>query len=162
MDCISHLLSRCLAILIAPSERLRSDVIKTFMALPVVLVRKAHLICHTRNSLSNFLIHSECPLLRGGEGLLLTQGDKVIYAWDLDWFAHKLCALKNYSSFASLWLSTHLCTHLVTRLFQDKLSQDMLSPAEKAQRYALLMLHLYLPVLSLLKTFPLRDKLVKR
>lgn len=60
VDCISHLLSRCLAILIAPSERLRSKKMKTSMPLPVVLVGKPHLICHTWNSLSNF--HVPCVL----------------------------------------------------------------------------------------------------
>lgn len=70
---------------------------------------------------------------------------------------------KNYCSFASLWLSTHLCPLILCkRLSQDKQSQDVLSPAEKSQGDMLLMLHLYLPVLSLLKTFPVRDKLVKR
>lgn len=123
VDCISHLLSRCLAILIAPSERLRSDVIKTFMSCSAGEETPSHLshvkipVQFTCSQCSG----GECPFLAGGERLLLTQGDKVMCAQDLDWAAHRLSTCKNFSSFASLWLSTHLCTHLVYKAVSNSL-----------------------------------------
>lgn len=103
---------------------------------------------------------SECPLLSGGEWLLLTQGDKVTCGWDLDWAAHKLCSCKKSTPFLPACGLAHTSVLILCmRLSQDNQSQDMLSPAEKAQGDTLLILHLYLP---LLKTFPVRDKLMKR
>lgn len=163
VDCISHLLSRCLAILIAPSERLRSDVIKTSMSCSAGEETPSHLshvkipVQFTCSQCSG----SECPFLAGGERLLLTQGDKVMCAQDLDWAAHRLSTCKKLLQFC--WpVAQH--TSLYSSCVQGclKQSQDMLSPAEKAQGNALLMLDLCLPVLSLMKTFPVRDKLVNR
>lgn len=117
MDCISHLSSRCLAILIPSSERLRSDLIKTSVAFA----------CSAGEGTPSHLSHvkfpaqlpcaqctgSECPWWRlkgchshgvikpyapGTSNGLLTNSVHVI----------------KYCSFGSLWPSPHLCPpHLV-------------------------------------------------
>lgn len=54
---------------------------------------------------------SECPLLSGGEGLLLSQGDKVTCAWDLG--CSEIVYMQKTSTVFLACGLVHTSTHLV-------------------------------------------------